>query len=47
MLQVPCLTAGMPTPDAIAQQKENYARALEEQLRKGVELLGETHKEHA
>lgn len=45
MLQVPCLTAGMPTPDAIAQQKENYARALEEQLRKGVELLGETHKE--
>jgi len=45
LLQVPCLTAGLPTPDSIAQQKEGYARALEEQLRKGVELLGQTHKQ--
>lgn len=44
-MQVPCLTAGLPTPDAIAQQKEAYARGLEEQLKQGVELLGQTHKQ--
>mmetsp|Transcript_15040 Transcript_15040/g.35620 ORF Transcript_15040/g.35620 Transcript_15040/m.35620 type:complete len:382 (-) Transcript_15040:44-1189(-) len=43
--QVPCLTAGLPTPDAINNQKETYARSLEDELRQGVELLGATHKE--
>jgi len=43
--QVPCLTAGLPTPDAINVQKESYARSLEEQLKQGVELLGATHKQ--
>merc|ERR1719350_682614 len=43
--QVPCLTAGLPTPDAISTQKEVHARTLEEQLRQGVEVLGATHKQ--
>jgi len=44
-MQVPCLTQGLPTPDSIAQQKEAYARDLEGQLREGVQLLGQTHKQ--
>lgn len=42
---MPCLTAGLPTPDAINTQKENAARSLEKELVQGVELLGATHKE--
>jgi len=42
---VPCLTAGLPTPDAVQTQKENYARSLEVELKQGVELLGATHKQ--
>lgn len=44
-LKVPCLTAGMPTPDAIATKKEEYARNLEHELRNGVQLLGKVHKQ--
>lgn len=32
-------------PDTIRKQKEQYAVDLEEQLKKGVEVLGETHKQ--
>merc|ERR1719282_68656 len=34
----------LPDPEAIAIQKEAYAKDLENQLAKGVETLGETHK---
>lgn len=39
------LTAGIPDPAAVQRQKESYARSLEEQLRKGVEVLAATHKQ--
>jgi len=32
-------------PDTINSQKENYARDLEEQLSRGVEVLGDTHRQ--
>jgi len=32
-------------PETIHSQKEQYAKDLEEQLRRGVEVLGETHKQ--
>lgn len=35
----------IPDPEEIKAQKEQYALDLEEQLRKGVELLGQTHKQ--
>lgn len=38
------LTSGMPTPDAIQRQKEDFARSLELQLKQGVDMLGATHK---
>merc|ERR1719291_1051836 len=34
----------LPDPEAIAIQKDAYAKDLEEQLRKGVETLGDTHR---
>merc|ERR1740138_199242 len=36
---------GIPDPSAVQRQKENFARSLEEQLRKGVEVLAATHKQ--
>lgn len=39
------LTEGIPDPAAVQRQKESYARSLEEQLRKGVEVLAATHKQ--
>merc|ERR1719183_2530748 len=39
------LTEGIPDPSAVQKQKESYARSLEEQLRKGVEVLAQTHKQ--
>lgn len=39
------LTEGIPDPAAVQRQKEGYARSLEEQLRKGVEVLAATHKQ--
>jgi len=39
------LTEGIPDPSAVQRQKENYAKSLEEQLRKGVEVLAATHKQ--
>lgn len=39
------LTEGIPDPEAVQRQKEEYARSLEEQLRKGVEVLAATHKQ--
>lgn len=39
------LTHGLPDPESIRQQKDGFARDLEEQLRKGVEKLGVAHKE--
>lgn len=37
--------AELADPETIQNQKEQYARDLEEQLRRGVEVLGETHKQ--
>lgn len=39
------LTEGIPDPGAVQRQKETYARSLEDQLRKGVEVLAATHKQ--
>jgi len=39
------LTEGIPDPSAVQRQKEQYARSLEDQLRKGVEVLAATHKQ--
>jgi len=39
------LTEGIPDPSAVQRQKETFARSLEEQLRKGVEVLAATHKQ--
>jgi len=39
------LTEGIPDPAAVQRQKEGYARSLEDQLRKGVEVLAATHKQ--
>lgn len=39
------LTEGIPDPAAVQRQKEQYARSLEDQLRKGVEVLAATHKQ--
>jgi hypothetical protein len=39
------LTEGIPDPAAVQRQKETYARSLEDQLRKGVEVLAATHKQ--
>lgn len=41
------LTAAIPDPETIRKQKEVYAADLEQQLKKGVELLGQAHKEQA
>lgn len=40
-----CLTAGLPTPDAIMQQKDLFAQSLEEQLRHGVDVLANVHRQ--
>jgi len=37
--------ADLPDPETVKRQKEQYAADLEEQLRKGVEMLGITHKQ--
>ncbi|CAJ1418337.1 unnamed protein product [Effrenium voratum] len=37
--EVPCLTAGLPTPDSVAAQKEAFAAELEQELRDGVAEL--------
>lgn len=39
------LCAGLPDPETIRRQKEAYAKDLEEQLKRGVEMLGQAHKE--
>jgi len=39
------MTEGIPDPAAVQRQKETYARSLEDQLRKGVEVLAATHKQ--
>mmetsp|Transcript_6109 Transcript_6109/g.11009 ORF Transcript_6109/g.11009 Transcript_6109/m.11009 type:complete len:287 (-) Transcript_6109:163-1023(-) len=39
------LTEGIPDPEAVQRQKEEYARSLEDQLRRGVEVLAATHKQ--
>jgi hypothetical protein len=35
----------IPDPTAVQRQKETYAKSLEDQLRKGVEILAATHKQ--
>jgi len=39
------LTENIPDPAAVQRQKEQFARSLEDQLRKGVEVLAATHKQ--
>ncbi|CAK9102292.1 unnamed protein product [Durusdinium trenchii] len=42
--EVPCLTAGLPTPDSVAAQKEVHARRLERELRDAVDELAKEHR---
>eukprot|EP00929_Paragymnodinium_shiwhaense_P119913 TRINITY_DN91827_c0_g1_i1.p1 TRINITY_DN91827_c0_g1~~TRINITY_DN91827_c0_g1_i1.p1 ORF type:complete len:444 (-),score=105.93 TRINITY_DN91827_c0_g1_i1:206-1345(-) len=39
------LTSGFPDPESVRQQKDNFAKDLEDQLKTGVERLGVTHKQ--
>eukprot|EP00439_Symbiodinium_sp_Y106_P023966 s6248_g2.t3 len=42
--EVPCLTAGLPTPDSVQSQKEAHIASLERELREGVAQLAEQHR---
>ncbi|CAE6924757.1 unnamed protein product [Symbiodinium natans] len=42
--EVPCLTAGLPTPDSVQAQKEAHIATLERGLREGVAELAEEHR---
>lgn len=48
-MQPPKLTEGIPDPHAIEQQKNAYARSLDEQLSQGIRMIEQTNeaKKHA
>lgn len=43
----PSLTAGIPSPDAIEQQRFAYAKGLDDQLRQGTDVLAQQLKQQA